>query len=195
MRKCVLIVAAIGLSLSWLCAYGEEEKPPAEPEEAAVAPEKLPVVAKVVEWENLIGFIPKAPKGWKAAKPIGNTDRPGGPFALSRVSQTYAKGKQRVTFILEDLGTSNPYFSMEEPWKPTERKMGGWQTKKAMLGKVAAEESFNRKEKRGTVFLVFEKRVQLNVSGTGIEDTSILVQLGKSINFEELKKTLEEKSK
>ena len=197
MKRCVVILAVIGLCLGSLWCTGEEAakpEPPVKPGEPVVMPAKVPAKAQVVDWKELVRFVPKPAEGWKVAKPIGSTQRMG-PFAVSRVSRMFTKGTERIEFRMEDLGTNNPYFFMKEPWKIVEKKTEDSYTKKLMLGKVAAEESYYESKKAGLVFLVFERRIQLNISGAGIEDTSLLVEMAKGLDLKELKKTLEEKSK
>jgi len=194
MRKSA-IVGTVGVFLVCLACCGEEPAgKAAKPEKPVVVPVKPVREAKVLDKEELMRFLPKAPKGWKASKPVGSTQRMG-PLAYTKVSRSFTKGTQRIQFILDDLGTINPYFSMKEEPKIKEEKTEDGYRKKLMLGKVAAQEVFDGKKKESLIFVVFEKRVQLNVVGTGVEDNSVAVGLAKSINFEELKKTLEEKSK
>lgn len=200
MKGLMILFLVIGLC-SWapLSCSEEPAKPPAAPPpEGGVAPPVspggLPPMAKVVDWQELQRFIPKPPKGWKAGKPVGKVQRMG-PLAISSVARALTKGSQRVEVGIEDLGTNNPYFAMEEPWKPAEVQTEEVSVRKVMLGKVAAEETFFKNKKKGVVFVVFEKRIQLRVEGTGIEDTSLLVSLAKKVNFEDLKKALAEKSK
>ncbi|UCD57989.1 MAG: hypothetical protein JSV16_02425, partial [Candidatus Hydrogenedentota bacterium] len=197
MKRCVAIVTVIGFCLGILGCTAEEAAkptPPVKPGEPLVMPAKVPAKAEVLDWQELVRFVPKPPEGWKAAKPIGSTQRMG-PFAVSKVSRMFTKGTQRVEFRMEDLGTNNPYFFMKEPWKIVEKKTADSYTKKLMLGEAAAEESFYKSKKMGLVFLVFERRIQLNISGAGIEDASLLVKMAKGLDLKELKKTLEEKSK
>jgi hypothetical protein len=172
----------------------KEEAAPAKTEEPLIVPPKTLEAAKVLDWQELQKFLPKAPEGWTTAKPRGMVHRIG-PHAVSQVRQTFQKGAQRIDVILEDLGSNNPYMFMKEPWKPYEGKTEGSVARKIMLAKVPAEEHVREKEMRCLVFLVFEKRIQLNVSGSGMADAAVLVDMAKQIDFLELKKSLEEKSK
>ncbi len=199
-------VAVIGLSVSGLVFCAEEAgKPPAKPKVIGPKPAvrfkplKPPLRAplskgKVLAKSDLLPFIPAPPKGWKAEKPSGKTGRAGA-FASTRVRRVFKKGNEQITFILEDLGPHNPYFSMKEPLKIVQKKTSQGYSKKLMLGKLAAQEVFNTKRKQGVVFTVLEKRIQLNVAGKGIEDTSLLVKLAKTVDLKKLKKVLDEKSK
>ena len=206
MRKWVLVLVLM-LSIGGLAVFAEEVSKP--PEKSDVAEKPVPPVkvepimvppstplgeAKVLDKPDLQKFLPKAPKGWLSGPVTGRTQRPG-VFAVTKVQQLWRKGGQRITVILEDLGSNNPYFFMKEPWKPYEKKTEDGYNKKIMLGKVVAEESFRPKEKLGLIFLVFEKRIQLNVSGNGFTDTKLLVETAKKIDFEKLKKAMEEQSK
>ncbi len=192
MKRCVVVLVVVGIWLSsWMCS-GEEPAPP-KPEGPAVAPVPMPPKGKVVDWQELVPFVPKAPKGWKGTKPKGQTGP--GPFATSKVTAMFTKGPQRVEFVLDDWGTMNPLLVLNEQWTVVEKKTDEQVTKKLMLGKVEAEETFFKNKKQGVVLVIFEKRIQMNITGWGIEDTSILVELAKKVNFDGLKKVLEEKSK
>jgi len=205
MRKWI-VAAVIGLSVSGLVFCAEEvakppakpevtiTKPPGKPKDVKLAPRKPVPRAKVLDKGDLFPFVPKPPKGWTAGKPTGKTQRIAH-FAVTQVSRVYRKGGQTVTFIMEDLGSGNPYFFMKQPWKPQEKKTPDGYQRKLMLGKMAVEESFRKKQERGLIFLVLENRIQLNIGGTGLTDTSFLVELAKTIDFKKLKKVLEEKSK
>ena len=203
MRKWV-VIAVMGLSVSGMVCWAEEAakpsakpeaaRPPVKPEPVMVAPRGPVGQAKVADKSELLRFVPAKPKGWTAGKPTGST-RKLGIFAVTEVKQFYKRGSQQIAFVLEDLGTNNPYFFMKEPWKPKESKSPDRYVKKVMLGKVAAEETFWKAKKRGLIFLVFESRIQLNISGTGINDTSVLVAMAKTIDLKNLKKVLDEKSK
>ncbi len=206
MRKWVLVLVLM-LSVAGLAVCAEEAAKPAETSDVAekpVPPVKVePIMvqptgplgsAKVLSKTDMLKFVPRAPKGWKTGRQTGGTQRPG-VFAVTRVEQEYIKDTQRIVFLMEDLGTNNPYFYMKDPWPIKEKKTEESYTKKLMLGKVAAEENFYPKQKRGSIFLVFGKRVQLNIIGTGISDSKVLVEMAKTINFDKLKKTMEEKSK
>lgn len=171
-----------------------EPKPAEGPGQDLVIPGKLLAPAKTVDWEELLKFVPKAPAGWVAQKPTGHIQRLG-PFAVSKVKQVFLRGGQRIEFILEDLGTNNPYVFREEPWAPYESKTDEAVSKKTVLGKIPAELTIMEKKRAALVFLVFEKRIQLNVSGSGMTDGEVLIELAKKIDFQELKKTLDEKSK
>jgi hypothetical protein len=192
------ITAVICLSVTGFVLCGEEVvKPPAPAGPPSEPPSKLPVPrAKVLDKAELLPFLPPPPKGWTAGKPTGRTLRASF-FASTQVSRVYRKGGQEITFLLEDLGSNNPYFYMKEVWKPSEKKEEDWYSKKLMLGEIAAEQSYNKKAKRGLIFLVLDKRIQLNVAGLKMEeeDTSVLVELAKTIDFKKLKKAMEEKSK
>jgi hypothetical protein len=198
MKKSLALVVVIGLCLgvlAWCRMAGTETEGSAtKPEEPLFVPGKVLVKAKVVDWKELRKFLPKAPAGWKAAAPKGKIQRIG-PHAASQVRQTFQRGGQQIDVFLEDLGSNNPYVFRKEAWKPLERETEGWASKKVMLGKVAAEVTAWKTQKRSLVFLVFEKRIQLNVSGTGTSDTDTLVKMAKQIDFNKLKKALKEKSK
>jgi len=193
MKGCVALLVVLGIWLSgWTCS-GEEPAPP-KPEEPAVTPVPMPPKAKVLDWQELVKFVPKPPKAWKAVKPKGQTQSMG-PFATSKVTAIFTKGPQRIEFVIDDFGTINPLFSMEEPWTVVEKDTPEQLTKKLMLGKVLAEETFFKNKKQGVVLVMFEKRIQLNITGWGIDDTSLLVEMVKKVKFEDLKKALAEKSK
>jgi hypothetical protein len=201
MKRLVFLSVAslVGICFMALACFGEETdqpgpRPPVKPGEGMVLPGKTVGSAKILDSKELLPFLPKAPEGWRAAKPLDSTQRMG-PFGVSRVSQMFTKGKQRVEFLLEDLGTNNPYFFMKEPWKIVEKKTDLAYTKKLKVGDFVVEENFHKDRNEGLMFMVFEKRIQLNIKGSGIEDTSVIVEMAKGIDFNELKKTLEEKSK
>jgi len=209
MKKSLVFALVIGLCLGGLVCCrtagsateesatepeGSAAEPAPKPGESLVVPAKMLAKAKVVDWQDLLKFLPKAPAGWRATKPTGKVQRMG-PFAVSQVKQTLQRGGQRIDLILEDLGSNNPYMFRKEAWKPLERKKEDVESKKIMLGKVPAELTVRKKERRCLVFLVFEKRIQLNVSGTGMSDPKVLVDMAKQIDFAKLKKALEEKSK
>ena len=194
MKKCMILVATTVLSVSAFWGWTEEAaKPSPAPERKRAVPRKALPRSKVMSKSELLRFIPAPPKGWTAPKPTSKTQRVSA-FAVTQVTRVFRKGRQQITFILEDLGTNNPYFYMD-PWKPLEKKTPEKYTKKLMLGKIAAEETYNKEKKQGLIFLVFEKRIQLNVSGSRVEDTSVLVELAKKVNFKELKEALEESAK
>ncbi len=197
MKGFMALLLAIGLCLCLPLCWSEEAPKPAPPvksEGLEIVPGRVPPKAEVVDWQEIVKFVPEALEGWKAAKPVGKTQRVG-PFAVATVSRMFTKDGLRIEFRMEDLGTNNPYFFMKEPWKTIEQKTDEVYTKKLMLGKVAAEETYRTKEKLGLVFAVFERRIQLNISGYGVENTSLLIDMAKKINFEELAKVLKEKSK
>lgn len=204
MRKWVVLLLVTGLFfvglVSSVAAEGEAEKPASEvkpavePPSDLVVPAKVLVNAKVVEWQELLKFLPKTPEGWRAQKPTGKIQKLG-PFAVSEVRQVFLKGGQRIEFILEDLGSNNPYVFRKEAWKPLEKKTEEAVSSKIMLGEIPAELSILEKAHQALVFLVFEKRIQLNVSGTAMTEGEVLIELAKQIDFKELKKTLDEKSK
>lgn len=196
MGKLTIVIAAMALCVVGLkCLAEEAVAPPAKPEKPAAVPGLPAAEAKVLDKEVLLPFVPKAPKGWKAPKPLATTQRLG-PVANTRISQWFTKGAQRVNLILEDLGTNNPYFAMKEPvFAIKEEKTEQGYKKKVMLGKVAAQEVFDKAKKEGFVFTVLEKRIQLYVAGTGMEDNKVVVELAKKVKLEELKKVLKEKSK
>ncbi|MDP2898888.1 MAG: hypothetical protein Q8Q12_20310 [bacterium] len=204
MRKWSVWLLVTGLFSIGLVSLGaaerEAEKPatvvePAEePPSDLVVPAKVLVNAKVVDWQELLKFLPKTPEGWRAQKPTGKIQKLG-PFAVSEVRQVFLKGGQRIEFILEDLGSNNPYVFRKEAWQPLEKKTEEAVSKKIMLGETPAELSILEKTRQALVFLVFEKRIQLNVSGTAMTEGEVLIELAKQIDFKELKKTLDEKSK
>jgi hypothetical protein len=204
MRKWVVLLLVTGLFfvglVSSVAAEREAEKPatvvkPAEePGSDLVVPAKVLVNAKAVEWQELLKFLPKTPEGWRAQKPTGKIQKLG-PFAVSEVRQVFLKGGQRIEFILEDLGSNNPYVFRKEAWQPLEKKTEEAVSKKIMLGEIPAELSILEKAHQALVFLVFEKRIQLNVSGAAMTEGDVLIELAKQIDFKELKKTLDEKSK
>lgn len=205
MRKWFVLLLVTGLFSVGLVSAGAAEaeaekpesaepKPTGTPQDDLVVPAKILAPAKTVDWEELMKFVPKAPPGWVAQKPTGHIQRLG-PFAVSQVKQAFVRGGQRIEFILEDLGTNNPYVFREEPWAPYESKTDEAVSKKIMLGNIPAELTIQEKARAALVFLVFEKRIQLNVSGSGMTDGELLIGLAKQINFKELKKALDEKSK
>lgn len=201
MRKWMAFLLVVGLCLGVLAvgrasegSATEEEVAPPKADEPLIIPGKMLAPAKIVDWQELQKLLPKPPKGWRAMKPSGKVQRIG-PHAVSQVKQSFRRGVQRIDIILEDLGSNNPYVFMKEPWKPYVGKTESSVARKIMLGKVPAEEHVREKDKRCLVFLVFENRIQLNVSGTGMSDPKVLVDVAKQIDLEALKKALEEKSK
>ncbi len=204
MRKWLVLFLVAGLFSIGLVSLGAAEreadkpatvvKPAEEPPSDLVVPAKVLVNAKVVDWQELLKFLPKTPEGWRAQKPTGKIQKLG-PFAVSEVRQVFLKGAQRIEFILEDLGSNNPYVFRKEVWQPLEKKTEEAVSKRIMLGEIPAELSILEKPRQALVFLVFEKRIQLNVSGTAMTEGEVLIGLAKQIDFKELKKTLEEKSK
>ncbi len=200
MTKWMAFFLVIGMCLGIYGVAAASEEPAkeateaTEAEEPLIIPAKMLAPAKVLDWKELQQALPKPPKGWRAMKPTGKVQRIG-PHAVSQVRQTFLRGAQRIDIILEDLGSNNPYVFRKEPWKPYEGKTENSVARKIMLGKTPAEEHVREKDNRCLVFLVLENRIQLNVSGSGMSDPEVLVDVAKEIDLEALKKALKEKSK
>ena len=125
-----------------------------------------------ISFQELLGYLPEAPRGWKAEKPQGHTSSFGG-YSISQVKQKYSQQDRTMTVSIFDWAFNSALYtpfllSTEFSQESTEGYNKG-----IKIDDIPGRETYDYNSKNGSLNLLINRRFLVQIDGNNIEEQEL----------------------
>ena len=127
---------------------------------------------KPISFKELIGYLPRSPRGWTTEKPKGQTNSFGG-YSVSQVKQSYVKKDKTMTVSIFDWTFNSALYLPFLLSTEFSRESTDGYNKGVEIGDIPGRQSYNYQTKDGSLNLLIDRRFFVQIDGDNIEEKEL----------------------
>ena len=131
---------------------------------------KKPV--KPISFKELIEYLPKAPKNWTAAKPMGETTSISN-YSISQVSQAYNQDSKEIKVSIFDWAFNAALYTPFLLTTEFSQESTEGYNKGIKINDIPGREEYTYSSKKGSLNLLVDGRFFVQINGKDIEEQEL----------------------